>query len=80
VWDPGEQEQYREQYEAEIAAAKDRPGVLEVGGRVRSNSELSPATVDRLTRTGIARLAEIEKAKKAGESSAGDRESAQVPA
>lgn len=78
-WDPAEQDALREQFEAEIAAAKDRPEVLKIGERVRSNADLSPATVDRLTRTGIGRLAEIEQARKGGERGAADQQQSVLP-
>jgi hypothetical protein len=81
VWDASEQDALRGGFEAEIAAAKDRPEVLKIGERVRSNADLSPATVDRLTRTGIGRLAEIEAAKKAagGDSHAPDQQQQALP-
>lgn len=49
-WDPAEQEQLREAYEAEIEQATDGDAITEIGKRVRSarGKTLSPATYDHL--------------------------------
>lgn len=79
-WDPIEQDVLRAGWEAEIADAEDTAAITEIGKRVlaqKKSGELSPATVDRITKAASARKAELNGGGDHG--SAGDRQPALVP-
>ena len=61
-WDPTEQSELREQWELEIAAAKDDAEIADIGKRLlkaKRGGEISPATYEHLAVAGGRRKAEL---------------------
>jgi hypothetical protein len=74
VWDAEEQEQLREAYERDIAKAKTKEDVKQVGLGIRAqiNDTIAPYTFERLQRAAAARLAEIDTEAEAAKTPAGE--------
>jgi len=76
-WDPIEQATLRAAYEAEIEDAKNLDDIKAIGQRARRSDDVSPATLDHLSRKAANKKAELNGG---GHGSAGARQPADVPA